>query len=246
MPYETIAAAALLVACTYCVFGMTGFGSTVLALPLLVYLMPLKFAVTLLLLLDLVASILLSARARRGVRLDELKVLVPFVLVGIALGLTLLIGLPERLLLGVLGAFLVSYAVYGVMRRTGAFDLSRAWSLPFGIAGGAFSAMFGTGMVILSLYIAGRLKDKGELRATTGATVVFNSCCRAAFFAATGLFAQPGVLNTALILLPAMLLGLFAGTRLHSVVPANAVVRAIYLIVAIAGASLLARVLVLQ
>jgi len=93
VPYETIAAAALLVACTYCVFGMTGFGSTVLAIPILVYLMPLKFAVTLLLLLDLVASILLSARARRGVRLDELKVLVPFVLVGIALGLTLLIGL---------------------------------------------------------------------------------------------------------------------------------------------------------
>jgi uncharacterized membrane protein YfcA len=132
------------------------------------------------------------------------------------------------------------------MRRTGALNLSRAWSVPFGVAGGAFSAMFGTGMVILSLYIAGRLKDKGELRATTGATVVFNSCCRAAFFAATGLFAQPGVLNAALILLPAMLLGLFAGSRLHSVVPANAVVRGIYLIVAIAGLSLLARVLVLQ
>ena len=69
MPVETIAAAAALVACTYCVFGMTGFGSTVLALPILVYLVPLKFAVSLLLLLDLVASVLLSARSRRGVRL---------------------------------------------------------------------------------------------------------------------------------------------------------------------------------
>ena len=246
MPFEIIAAAALLVGCTYLVFGMTGFGSTVLALPILVYLMPLKFAVSLLLMLDIVAAVFLSARARRGVRLDELGVLAPFLLVGIALGLTLLIGLPERPLLAVLGGFLVCYAIYGVARRSGALRLSRAWSVPFGVTGGAFSAMFGTGGVLLSLYVAGRIEDKSELRATTAAVVLFNSCIRIVAFGASGLLSQPGLPKTALLLLPAMLAGVYAGTRLHARVPTAVVVRAVYAIVGIAGASLLLRVLVLQ
>ena len=53
---ETLAVAALVTAATYLVFGTTGFGSTVLALPLLAHLVPIKFAVSLLLLLDFAAK----------------------------------------------------------------------------------------------------------------------------------------------------------------------------------------------
>jgi len=56
LPPETLAAAALVTALTYLVFGLTGFGSTVLALPLLVHLLPLKFVVPMLLLLDFAAG----------------------------------------------------------------------------------------------------------------------------------------------------------------------------------------------
>ena len=242
LPDATLAAAALILVGTYLVFGLTGFGSTVLALPLLVYLMPLKFAVPMLMLLDLAAGSLLIGRVRRGVRLDELGRLVPFLLAGLVLGTTLLVRLPEKPLLALLGVFLVLYAGYGLGRSIGPPRLSRAWAAPFGLAGGAFAALFGTGAVLLALYIGGRLEDKEELRATAAAAVLFNSVTRLMLFGATGLLTQEGLLPAFLLLLPSLLLGLFLGYRLHARVPAAAVVRAVYAVLVIAGISLLVRV----
>ena len=62
---------------------MTGFGSTVVALPLLAHLLPLKFAVAMLLLLDLTASLAVISRVRDAVRKDELARIVPFLLAGV-------------------------------------------------------------------------------------------------------------------------------------------------------------------
>lgn len=242
MQAEALFAAALVVFGTYLVFGLTGFGSTVLALPLLAHFIPLKFAVPMLLLLDFMAAILLSARVRRGVRMDELGRLLPFMLGGIALGLTLLIGLPEAPLLAGLGVFLLAYATYGLIRRTGPLRLSRAWSAPFGLVGGALSALFGTGGVLIALYIGARLENKHELRATAAAAVLLNTSMRAVLFGATGLLSQESLLSSALLLLPSVLAGLFLGYRLHATTTTTAVVRAIYVVLAIAGISLLARV----
>ena len=70
LPVETLAIAVLIVTGAYVAFGLTGFGSTVIALPLLALLVPLKFAVPLMMLLDLAATIAFGARARRGIRFD--------------------------------------------------------------------------------------------------------------------------------------------------------------------------------
>jgi hypothetical protein len=238
---ETLFLAALLLAATYAIFGLTGFGSTVIALPILVHFLPLKFAVPVLMLLDLAAGIAVSARAWRGVRMDEFGLLAPFLVAGIALGLTLLISAPEGPLLVALGLFLLAYAGYGLARRGGELRLSRFWAAPFGLASGAFAALFGTGGVLLSAYVAGRLRDKAELRATVAAAVLVNSGVRLVLFGATGLLTQEGVLMTALWLLPATAVGLIVGQRLHAVVPAGGVLKLVYLVLLAAGASLLAR-----
>lgn len=240
-PPEALLAAALIVAITYSIFGLTGAGSTVLALPLLVLVMPLKFTVPLLMLLDLAAALFVSAKGRGRLRWDEFGRLVPFMLVGIALGLTLLINVQETPLLAGLGVFLVAYALYCLMRKGGPVSLSRAWVLPIGLIGGALSALFGTGGVLITLYFSGRLKDKSELRATITAGVLLNSGTRLFAFGATGLLTQEGLLLTALLLLPSTAIGLFAGQRLHAKVDAAAVLRAVYVVLLLAGASLLAR-----
>jgi uncharacterized membrane protein YfcA len=238
---EILLLAVLITTATYSVFGLTGFGSTVLALPLLAHFLPLKFAVPLLSLLDLAAALALSARARRGVRLDELGRLAPFLLAGIAFGLTLLIKLPEAPLLAGLGVFLLAYAAYSLARSGGPPKLSRAWAAPVGLIGGALSALFGTGGVLVALYIAGRLQDKDELRATAAAAVLLNSVARVLLFGATGLLAQDGLLLSALLMAPSVLVGLFVGQRLHALVAAGGVVRAVHVILLLAGVSLLLR-----
>lgn len=242
MAPESLAAAALIVACTYLVFGLTGFGSTVLALPLLVHFLPLKFAVAMLLILDLAAGFAVSSREWRGVRLDELTWIVPFIVVGIVLGLTLLLRLPDGPLLTALGVFLLAYAAYGLMRRRGLPKLSRVWSAPFGITGGVLSALFGTGGVLIALYIGSRLSNKDELRATAAAAVLLNSSVRTILFGVTGLLTW-SVVTSALFILPAVALGLWIGNRLHRAVPAALVTRALYAVVALAGLSLLRRLM---
>ena len=237
---ELLLLAAIILAATYCVFGLTGAGSTVLALPVLVQFLPLKFAVSLLLLLDFAAGLVLISRAREGVRFDELARFLPFVLIGIGIGLVLLIKLPERPLLSALGAFLIVYAGYSLARRTGMLRISRAWSAPIGVTAGGLSALFGTGGVLMSLYIAGRLQEKNQLRSTAAAAVLFNSGTRVVLFGATGLLSE-GLIVSALWLLPSMLIGLFIGQRLHAAVSAAAVLRAVYVVLLVAGASLLIR-----
>ena len=238
---DVLLVAALVVFAAYAVYGLTGFGSTVLALPMLAYLMPLKFAVTLLLLLDLAMGIAFNARARRGIRLDELAWLVPFMLAGMAGGLTLLITLPERNLIAVLGSFVLAYALWGLMRRGAFRGLSRAWCAPIGFFGGAFSALFGTGGVLFVVYTSGRLRDAVELRATTAATILFSVAVRSVLFLAAGLLAQEGLWVHALALAPAALAGLLIGARLHAKVRAVVVIRAMYVLLALAGVSLLFR-----
>jgi len=236
-----IGAAALVVLGAYVVYGMTGFGSTVLSMPLLAQMLPLKFAVPLMLLMDLGAFALFGARFRRGIRYDEIRWLAAFMLAGMAIGLTLLIRVSEQRLLGGLGLFVLAYAAYGLRRRGAPLSLARAWSVPIGLAGGALSAMFGTGGVLFAIFNSGRIRDKGELRATNAAMIMLSSLVRLVLFGATGLLSQDGLIGSALLLAPAMIAGLLIGNRLHAAIPAAAVVRAVYLLLVVAGASLLVR-----
>jgi uncharacterized membrane protein YfcA len=229
------------VAFAYAAFGLVGFGSTVIALPLLTYFFALKFAVPLLMLLDVSAFLLFGMRVRKRIRFAEIGWLVPFILAGMAAGLILLIEVAEHKLIAVLGTFLLLYAGYGLLRRGPPAVLSRAWGVPVGLAGGVFSALFGTGGVLFALYNAGRIRDKEELRATNAAMIVLSSLVRVVLFGAAGLLTQDGLLGTALVLLPAMLGGAWLGSRLHAAVPAAAVVKAVYALLVIAGLLLLAR-----
>ncbi len=230
-----------MVAFAYTAYGLAGFGSTVIALPLLAQFFALKFAVPLLMLMDLAAFLLFGARVRKRIRYDEIAWLVPFMLAGMAAGLTLLIEVPERKLLAVLGAFLLLYAIYSLARRGPPARLQRAWCFPIGLAGGVFSALFGTGGVLFAIYNAGRIRDKDALRATNAAMIMLSSLLRVVLFGATGLLTQDGLLATALYLLPAMVAGAWLGNRLHASVPTNAVVKAVYALLVISGLTLLAR-----
>ncbi|HEY5020325.1 MAG TPA: sulfite exporter TauE/SafE family protein [Steroidobacteraceae bacterium] len=232
-----------MIAFAYMAYGLAGFGSTVIALPLLTHFFALKFAVPLLMLLDLAAFLLFGARVRKRILYGEIGWLVPFILAGMAAGLTLLVEVAERKLLAVLGAFLLLYAGYSLARRGPPPMLSRAWCAPIGLAGGVFSALFGTGGVLFAIYNAGRIRDKDALRATNAAMIMLSSLLRVVLFGAAGLLTQDGLLATALCLLPAMLAGAWLGNRLHASVPANAVVKAVYALLVISGLSLLARFL---
>ena len=117
LPWMALAGAGLAVALGYTVYGLTGFGASVVALPLLVLVFPLRFAVPLMLVFDLCAGVILGLRNHRRAEWREMWRLVPWLLVGMAAGVTLLAQAPERWLLAVLGLFAVSYAIWSLLRQ---------------------------------------------------------------------------------------------------------------------------------
>jgi uncharacterized membrane protein YfcA len=226
----------------YTIFGATGFGSAVVAVPLLAHALPLTVCVPLMSSLDLFAATSTALRNREHVAWPEFRKLAPAAVIGIALGATLLLSLPATPALLALGIFATAYGAYVLL---GARRLRRApgWvAWPTGVAGGVFSALFGTGGPIYMVFLSARIEDKGMLRATAALMVTLSVWLRMALFAATGVLHGP-LLLLAAALLPVMALGLHLGHRLHQRLSRAGVLRLIAALLVINGVTLLARVL---
>src|ERR1700693_4174871 len=109
---DTAVLVGLIVILAYTVFGLTGFGSSITAMPLLVQLIPLHTGVAIMLIFDLAAGLLLGLKNWRVVERRELLRIVPMMLIGIAVGIVVLINAPERLLLLTLGVFILAYSAW--------------------------------------------------------------------------------------------------------------------------------------
>lgn len=241
LPWSTLAAAALIVALAYTVYGVTGFGASVVAIPLLAHLFPLQFAVPMLLLFDLAAGLLLGLKHRRIVDRRELLRLAPWLLAGMAAGVTLLAQVPERWLLLLLGGVIVVCACWSLLNRLPVRSTSTHWAIPAGLIGGAFTALYGTGGPIYTIYLARRLFDKNVLRASIGVLIFGTALVRLVLFTGSGFYRQPGLLPLAALLLPVALLGFLAGSRLHAWLPTQRAVQAVWLLLIASGGSLLLR-----
>lgn len=233
--------AALLLA--YVVFGITGFGATIIALPLVAQVVEIRFAVPLMLLMDLTAGALLGWRQRRHIDRGEMRRLLPTVSVGLLLGVTVLAQAPQRALLLTLGVFVLAVAAWSWLQRRAPTTISARWAAPAGAVGGAFTAMFGTGGPVYTAYLMRRIADAQRLRATVGTLIFVNAMARVVLFTATGLLLQPALLASAAVLLPCTLVGLAVGSRLHARLPPARVLQAVCALLALSGTGVLVRAL---
>lgn len=238
-----LAAIAAILLLAYVMLGTSGFGSAVVGIPLLAHVVPLRFAVPLILLLDVVGMLIQGARVRRQINRTEMRRLVPFMVLGIALGTTLLASLPQRALVAALGCLAVGYGLLSLVGGPPARQLSASWSVPAGVAGGTMGALFGTGGPIYIIYLSRRLADVTELRATITAVLVVSVATRVVIFAVSGLLLQDGLLLVAAAMLPVMFAGLNIGWRMHARLPQSVVRRVLYTLLIVSGTSLLARAL---
>jgi hypothetical protein len=209
--------------------------------PGLAHFFPLTFTVPLITTTDAFAATSTVFRYRRQVAWREFARLVPSMLIGMAIGATLLINLPRDPALLALGVFITMYGAYvlaGPRRLTNAPGWL-AW--PIGVIGGVFSALFGTGGPIYVMFLSSRLDDKGVLRATSAIVVGMSIWIRLVLFVATGLLVDRTLAAMVLLLLPFELLGLWLGNRLHHALTRSGVFRLIAGLLVINGVTLVAR-----
>jgi len=239
--WEVCVLAPLVVLFGYVIFGMVGFGASLTNTPLLAHLLPLRFVVPLALLLDLFAAIALGTRLRGQADRGELRRILPFMLLGLALGLALLVKLPERALLLLLGCFVLYAGLSSLSRRPGAGPLNPAWAIPAGVVGGIFSALYGIGGPIYTIYMSRRIADKSAFRATMARLILIIGLVRLVLTAAAGLIGQEQLLLSALLLAPFAALGLVLGNWLHHRLSARRILLFVYTLIIVNGATLIVR-----
>jgi hypothetical protein len=238
-----MAAMAVILLAAYFIRGITGFGSGLISVPLLALFLPLKFVVPLILLLDFTASIVIGGFNFKRVRWSEVGVLIPFGVLGVVLGTSLLVELPTEPMLIALAGFVFLFALRSVFNLHGDKPISRGWAVPASLTGGTVGALFGTGGPPYVIYLTHRIHDKSDLRATFSALFFTEGVTRIASFLVAGLLMTGQVWITYLAALPVVLGALYLGGRVHVGLTQPQMTRLVGVLLLVSSMSLLAKAL---
>jgi uncharacterized protein len=225
----------------YIIFGIAGFGTALVAAPILAQAMPVASIVPLLALLDFAAAAISGYRLSDKIARTELVWLAPLMIVGSIIGVTLLISLPAKLMMLLLGVFAASYGSYGLLAPPIERKIGKAWVGLFAPIGGMFSAMFGSGGFVYAIYLSLRLDDKDAIRATQSTLIGLSTLTRVLLFLAVGIYSDPQLLLLALVSAPAMIIGLYAGHRVTLRMSREQFLRILHLLLIGTGMALVAR-----
>ena len=240
---EFFALVPLVVFGAYTVFAISGFGSALVAIPLLSLFLPVHFVVPMAVLNDCLASLTVATRERVHVDWKESLTIIPLLLAGIIIGVVLLGGLPPRTVQLALGIFVVGAALYNLSGLSNQGVISRWWAVPTGLVAGVLGALFGIAGPLYVLYFSGRIKDKHRLRATLSATFAAATAMRITLYVVSGLMLQDNLLWLAAIGFPAMLASLYIGNKIHARISAQAMFRFITGMLLVTGGMLVWRAL---
>jgi uncharacterized membrane protein YfcA len=226
----------------YIVRGMSGFGAGLVAAPMLAFVLPVHVVVPLSGLLVFVLFIFLTIRDRHSVIWSELKLLAPPTVAGVIAGLYLFRSLENRLLLMMLGSFLIVYAAYMLAVHTFGlpqFRCSRRWALPLGFAGSFFDTLFGGGGgTLVVIYMHARGLGRMEFRATVATLWFIEMIARISGYGIAGYYTRE-VLILVAALLPVMWAGTWIGERLGNRVSPETFSRILAVLLMASGVSLL-------
>jgi uncharacterized membrane protein YfcA len=225
------------------VYGITGFGAALVAIPLATHFVPLPFALAVFVLLDLANGLRIGLEAPQHVVRGEVVRLVPMLVAGTVLGVTALVNLPRQGSMLALGVFVVAFALYSLVSRRPRGALARGWAWPAGLAGGITSAMFGAGGPPYAIYLSQRNLSKEAFRATLAVTSIASISMRLVAFVLTGLMSDPAVWVAAAVALPAAWIGISTASRLFRRIRRETLMRAVALMLLASGGSLLVRAL---
>jgi uncharacterized membrane protein YfcA len=238
LSYWVFAAGTLCVA--YFVRGVAGFGSGLIAIPLLALVLPLSLVVPLVVFLDYLASASHGLKDRAHIQWRQIWPLLPFSAVGVLSGLYLFKTIDPLILAHALGVFVILYALYSLLAKAGDNSASPLWAVPAGSLGGLIGTLFGTGGPFYVVYLKHRGLPKTQFRATFATLFLMDGAGRLTGYMVSGFFDRDWLLLAALSL-PMMATGLYLGGHIHTNIGQRTFQIAVSLLLVISGISLLLR-----
>lgn len=133
-----------------------GFGSPLIAMPVLVPLLGIQIATPLSTLAGLLLSILILIRFRQSFNFRAVIHLLPATLVGVPLGVALFNLVEASVLTTILGVLVVGYALYGLFAPTLPKLTHLAWAYGFGFIAGVLGGALNTSAPAIVVYGSSR------------------------------------------------------------------------------------------
>jgi uncharacterized membrane protein YfcA len=207
--------AALVVVVAYAVRGGAGFGGQAVAVPLLALILPLQVVLAAIVVLTVLSSVGHLRRDWSKIDWREIRLLLPYSVIGVLAGIFLLERLDIRVLTRAFGVFVMLYACFALatasrplrVPRRALYPAGAILSTLAGAAGATFGAAAGPLYVI---YFSARQLERDAFRVTITAILQIQGCLRMAGYAQLGFFDH----TTAMLVaagLPLMLLGAAIG-----------------------------------
>jgi uncharacterized membrane protein YfcA len=240
--YIQITLIALIVFAAFVVRGMSGFGSSLVAMPLLVFIMPIHAAVPLMGLLAFLLFCCVLVRDWRDVIWREVRLLLVPTLSGVAAGIFLFSSLENRLLLKCLGVVTIAYAIYALAVHYSGLPrvrCSERWAILAGFSSSFIDTMFGGGGgTLIVIYMHLRQIGKVEFRATAAMLWFFELAARVFGYTVAGYYTA-GTLLLAALMLPVMWFATWCGERIHSRIGQEAFSKLLAVLLIASGVTLL-------
>ena len=231
-------AALAVVGVAYVVRGIAGFGSGLIATPLLLLMLPLKLVVPLVVILDYAASAVQGIRDRRQIVWIEIVCVLPTAVVGVVVAFWLFKVVDPQWLVKALAVLLIGIAINQLRSDGNGRRVSSLWALPAGAFGGLVGTLFGTGGPFYVAYLQGRQLDKVAFRATFSTIFLLDGANRIVSYALAG-FLDEIFFQVLICLVPMMALGIFIGRRLHADISQTTFRRGISVLLIFSGTILL-------
>ena len=236
-PFQLFASA-LILALAYLIRGVAGFGSGLIAVPLLTLMLPLTLVVPVMVLLDYIASLSHGLSNRDEIRWKEILPLIPFSLIGVAIALLFLTRSDGLLLTRALGVFVILFALFTLSGYKPKAGAARGWGVLAGLSGGIIGSLFGTGGPFYVTYFKARGLDKAAFRTTLAVTFLIDGAGRLLGFTTSGYFTYE-YLKLVAMALPVMAVFLYIGGHIHTRLTHAQFQRAISILLIVSGLVLL-------
>ena len=237
-----------LIACivfgAFFVRGMSGFGAGMIGVPLVAFLMPVHTTVAMFGLLVLVLFGFLSIRDWGTVVKEELRLLVVPTLLGVVAGVLLFKHLDGRLLVHLMGGFLITYSIYALAVHAFGlpqFTCTQRWAFPVALTAGIIDTLFGGGGgTLIVIYMHMRGIGRAPFRATVAVLWLIEMIARIVGYGAAGYYNRDVLLLCAL-LLPVMGAGSWLGERFGNRISQETFSKLLAVLLLLAGGGLLAK-----
>lgn len=215
--------------------GVSGFGSILLALPLLAIFLDIKTVIPLVALVGLSITILLLVQLLKYLEWKVIYPLLAGAILGIPIGVFFLKRVDKDVIHCTLGIILVSYSIYSLFCKLSKRGIREGWAYLFGFFAGCLGGALSASGPAVIIYTSLQSWSKDKIKVTLQG-FFFVSGLMVVFAQAVSGVTTVTVLRFYVISLPTLILGTYIGSYFYGMIREGWYKRIILILLAFLGA----------